>query len=196
MDGIRHSLGKFFPLFLVLVSSSEGFVGSSRSYKTYALDHRGAALASRMKSSSSSAATKTTAQLFSTPNNPFASFVGDFAQSIMGKSDIVSVNPNFDANLKSLLTVDWPDIRSQLESVQTPDEKKFRDNLVNGYGEGSPMHKVRLYDESNKESDIRVTFYRDHASWCPYCQKVWFALEEKRIPYRVEKVNMSCYGGT
>ena len=28
----------------------------------------------------------------------------------------------------------------------------------------------------------------------PYCHKVWLALEEKQIPYRVEKINMSCYG--
>jgi glutathione S-transferase len=27
-----------------------------------------------------------------------------------------------------------------------------------------------------------------------YCQKVWLTLEEKRIPYRVEKINMRCYG--
>ena len=32
------------------------------------------------------------------------------------------------------------------------------------------------------------------ASWCPYCQKVWTLLEEKRIPYEVEKINMRCYG--
>ena len=24
----------------------------------------------------------------------------------------------------------------------------------------------------------------------PYCQKVWLTLEEKKIPYRIEKVNM------
>lgn len=32
------------------------------------------------------------------------------------------------------------------------------------------------------------------AGWCPYCQKVWLQLEEKRIPYVIEKINMRCYG--
>jgi len=41
---------------------------------------------------------------------------------------------------------------------------------------------------------VRVVLYRDHAAWCPYCQKVWLQLEEKRVPYRVEKINMRSYG--
>jgi glutathione S-transferase len=57
-----------------------------------------------------------------------------------------------------------------------------------------PFYSASVYDDSNKEEDIRVTFYRDSSSWCPYSQKVWVSLEEKRIPYRVEKVNMRCYG--
>lgn len=88
----------------------------------------------------------------------------------------------------------WDDIRSLLESQQTPEERKFRSNLDNGYGAPSPLHKLRLFDASNREEDVRVTLYRDSASWCPYCQKVWTTLEQKRIPYRVEKVNMRCYG--
>ncbi|ACB00712.1 MULTISPECIES: glutathione S-transferase family protein [Cyanophyceae] len=51
---------------------------------------------------------------------------------------------------------------------------------------------LRLFGQS--ESDIRVTLYRDNHAWCPYCQKVWLWLEEVRIPYRIKKVTMFCYG--
>ncbi len=44
------------------------------------------------------------------------------------------------------------------------------------------------------EGEIRVTLYRDHHAWCPYCQKVWLWLEERRVPYRTRKVTMHCYG--
>ncbi|MEL6880173.1 MAG: glutathione S-transferase family protein [Cyanobacteria bacterium J06607_10] len=51
---------------------------------------------------------------------------------------------------------------------------------------------LRLFGQS--EQDIRVTLYRDNHAWCPYCQKVWLWLEEKRVPYRIQKVTMFCYG--
>ncbi len=51
---------------------------------------------------------------------------------------------------------------------------------------------LRLFGE--KENNVRVTLYRDHHAWCPYCQKVWLWLEWKQIPYRVRKVTMRCYG--
>lgn len=44
------------------------------------------------------------------------------------------------------------------------------------------------------EAAVRVTLHRDHHAWCPYCQKVWLWLEEARIPYRIRKVAMACYG--
>ena len=46
----------------------------------------------------------------------------------------------------------------------------------------------------NHHQRPRVVLYRDRHAWCPYCQKVWMQLEEKRIPYAVEKINMRCYG--
>lgn len=51
---------------------------------------------------------------------------------------------------------------------------------------------LRLFGKP--ESDVRVTLYRDKHAWCPYCQKVWLWLEEKQVPYRIEKVTMFCYG--
>ena len=51
---------------------------------------------------------------------------------------------------------------------------------------------LRLFGKT--EPDVRVTLYRDNHAWCPYCQKIWLWLEEKQIPYRIDKVTMFCYG--
>lgn len=59
-------------------------------------------------------------------------------------------------------------------------------------GPTNAQARLRLFGRS--ESDVRVTLYRDNHAWCPYCQKVWLWLEEKQIPYRIEKVTMFCYG--
>jgi glutathione S-transferase len=132
--------------------------------------------------------------------NLFSSMIGDVASSLFGGASKGGQQDadKVDAALKQIDSEDktWSEIRDQLVSQQTTDEERnFRKNLEKGYGiQGSPMHKIRLFDESNKEEDIPVTFYRDSASWCPYCQKVWMALEAKQIPYRVEKINMRCYG--
>ncbi|MEO0310055.1 MAG: glutathione S-transferase N-terminal domain-containing protein, partial [Gloeomargarita sp. DG02_3_bins_56] len=57
-------------------------------------------------------------------------------------------------------------------------------------GATNAQAQLRLF--GHREADVRVTLYRDHHAWCPYCQKVWLWLEEKRIPYRVAKVTMFC----
>jgi len=68
--------------------------------------------------------------------------------------------------------------------------KKPNIDLVNGPTSSQAL--LRLF--GHPESNVRVTLYRDHHAWCPYCQKVWLWLEEKRIPYRIQKVTMFCYG--
>ena len=66
----------------------------------------------------------------------------------------------------------------------------FSVDLVNG--PTNAQSRLRLFGQP--ESAVRVTLYRDNHAWCPYCQKVWLWLEEKQVPYRIEKVTMFCYG--
>jgi glutathione S-transferase len=73
----------------------------------------------------------------------------------------------------------------QLESWAAPEADRID-------GPANPQARLRLFGQ--EESAVRVTLYRDHHAWCPYCQKVWLWLEEHRIPYRVRKVTMVCYG--
>jgi glutathione S-transferase len=66
----------------------------------------------------------------------------------------------------------------------------FKIDTVNGATNSQAT--LRLFGQT--ETDVRVTLYRDNHAWCPYCQKIWLWLEEKQIPYRIEKVTMFCYG--
>ncbi|OUL26331.1 glutathione S-transferase family protein [Nostoc sp. 106C] len=36
-----------------------------------------------------------------------------------------------------------------------------------------------------------ILLYRDTNSWCPFCERVWFALEEKEIPFETEFIDLS-----
>jgi glutathione S-transferase len=69
-------------------------------------------------------------------------------------------------------------------------QKELREK---GLGPTHTDNKVRLFGAKSEE-EIRVVLYRDSAAWCPYCQKVWLLLEEKQIPFRIEKINMRSYG--
>lgn len=75
----------------------------------------------------------------------------------------------------------WPD----LETLST-----FHLDRVNG--PTNAQATLRLFGHA--EEDVQVTLYRDNHAWCPYCQKVWLWLEEKQVPYRIQKVTMFCYG--
>ena len=73
----------------------------------------------------------------------------------------------------------------QLEALAAPEADRVN-------GPTNSQARLRLFGCS--EAEVRVVLYRDHHAWCPYCQKVWLWLEEKQIPYRIEKVTMFCYG--
>lgn len=73
----------------------------------------------------------------------------------------------------------------QLEQAALPEPDR-------AHGPANAQATLRLF--GTDPSAVGVSLYRDHHAWCPYCQKVWLWLEEKRIPYRVRKVTMFCYG--
>ena len=81
----------------------------------------------------------------------------------------------------------WEDLTGMLNNP----EKSFRQQLAQGKVNDALATK-RIFGNIAP----RVTFYRDSASWCPYCQKCWIALEEKQISYNIVKVDMNCYAGS
>ena len=87
----------------------------------------------------------------------------------------------------------WAEI-SALTSATETGKKLAEEEALRATGEGLPhiTAKLRLFGHS--EEDVRVTLYRDHAGWCPYCQKLWMMFELKKIPYRIERINMRSYG--
>lgn len=48
----------------------------------------------------------------------------------------------------------------------------------------SGLHKL------SPETPLSVVLYRDANSWCPFCERVWFALEEKQIPFLTEFIDL------
>ncbi len=40
-----------------------------------------------------------------------------------------------------------------------------------GRGSSHVQNTLRLYDTPEGEAPPKITLYRDHAGWCPYCQK-------------------------
>ena len=84
----------------------------------------------------------------------------------------------------STIPLSWQELTDLKNSQFTPSDP------INGAT--NAQSKLRLFGQP--ESAVRLTLYRDNHAWCPYCQKIWLWLEEKQIPYRIEKVTMFCYG--
>ena len=90
--------------------------------------------------------------------------------------------------IKSTGTKSWEELETQSRSTPTAIQLEAEIALRDlGAGTAHTDSKIRLFGTTGEP---RITFYRDTAGWCPYCQKVWILLEEKNIPYKVEKINM------
>lgn len=77
------------------------------------------------------------------------------------------------------------------------------DRLLELAQERTPQRRVRRPGKSPSTAPIPsslyklppetlppVLLYRDTNSWCPFCELVWFALEEKEIPFVTEFIDL------
>ncbi|CAM9332650.1 unnamed protein product [Ascophyllum nodosum] len=118
--------------------------------------------------------------------------IGKMASQLRGDGEAQTGRPLFPGSSSGSSSLSWSDLRR--EAIVTPTGNAIEENKrLWDVGAGPPHTdaKLRLFGSSGEP---RVIFYRDTAAWCPYCQKVWMMLEEKKIPYRVEKINMRSYG--
>ena len=98
------------------------------------------------------------------------------------------------SSVRTSLPLSWSQIRTMVEAAALPSYDGVRGPT------NAQERKVRLFSGDDSDSSAvaaaepRVVLFRDNHAWCPYCQKVWLWLEEQRVPYRVQKVTMFCYG--
>lgn len=71
------------------------------------------------------------------------------------------------------------------------DAMERREALSEGSGPPDCKALVRKFQVN---ATIQTVFYKDAASWCPYCASVWMMLEEKQMAYTMKRINLLSYG--
>lgn len=79
----------------------------------------------------------------------------------------------------SLEPATWESLQNATKSPELA-AYTLRENLVPSSAPGSWVESTGGGDPP---SDKHVVFYRDTNAWCPFCERVWLALEEKQIDY-------------
>jgi hypothetical protein len=77
----------------------------------------------------------------------------------------------------SVATPSWEELLSTVG--ETPVGQALNNEVqLRTEGKGSPhvQSKKRLF---RQDDDPSITLFRDHAGWCPYCQKTMLLIEEK-----------------
>eukprot|EP00980_Cylindrotheca_fusiformis_P006770 scaffold1413_cov117-Cylindrotheca_fusiformis.AAC.10 len=94
----------------------------------------------------------------------------------------------------SVATPSWEELQSTVGETPVGQAlNKEVDLRSQGRGSAHVQNRKRLFQSSN-EDDPPITLFRDHAGWCPYCQKTMLLIEEKQVPIKIELVPMRSYG--
>lgn len=85
----------------------------------------------------------------------------------------------------------WSDLQKQ--SVDNFCGKALQEEMAlrkDGHGSAFVQNTLRKFGHATPQ----ITIYRDHAGWCPYCQKLMLLIEEKEVPVHISLVPMRSYG--
>jgi len=134
-----------------------------------------------------------TTYAFTTGVNSFhiLSTIPTVPRSFIASNSITSMQMS--ATASEVTVPSWADLTSH-SSGQTVGSvlNNEVESRQNGHGSAHVQSKLRLFSSSNENPQI--TLFRDHAAWCPYCQKTMLLIEEKEIPIKIEVVPMRSYG--
>jgi len=87
----------------------------------------------------------------------------------------------------------WQNLQAMV--AETPVGKALNQEVElrkQGKGSAHVQNTLRLFN--SKDPKPPILLYRDHAGWCPYCQKTMLLIEEKQVPIAIDLVPMRSYG--
>ncbi|CAJ1953934.1 unnamed protein product [Cylindrotheca closterium] len=116
-----------------------------------------------------------------------------FQQGVLHSRSSSSSSSSSMSSTSTATTVpSWETLQSDVG--ETPVGRALNEQIkLRADGKGSPhvQNKLRKFQS---DADPQITLYRDHAGWCPYCQKTMLLIEEKQIPIKIGLVPMRSYG--
>lgn len=120
--------------------------------------------------------------------------LGDILRSLQPRY-LSQVQKAVQSNLQGMPKVDVEDFCQKLnEQANIPSWQELESKLASKDRRVPTSSSSSSRLSSTSKNTIHVTLYRDSAAWCPYCQKVWMALEETKVPYTTKYIDMKCYG--
>ncbi|CAB9523202.1 S-transferase DHAR1 [Seminavis robusta] len=87
----------------------------------------------------------------------------------------------------------WSDLQAQSKNTVVGQALET-ETALRQQGKGSAFVQNTLRKFQSPDADPEITVFRDHAGWCPYCQKLMLLIEEKQTPVKIELVPMRSYG--
>ena len=101
--------------------------------------------------------------------------------AVLASSFLTSGSQGFSMSSSTVSSApSWADVEASVGKTEVG-QALDKENKLRSTGQGSAhvYNKLRLFD--SKEDSPAITFFRDQAAWCPYCQNTMLLIEEKKF---------------